>query len=593
MGNIKRLPQDRETNITRQRDGVFHYRYAYSRSTDTKKVDDVGQDFLSLATSERRFAFALCDGVSQSFYGDLGARVLGEKLREWFFDLDLEQHDENITASLFNELTLLAEDATTLVKEFEIPENVPAFVRPALEKKRNLGSESTFVAGVLDVDKKAACFAWMGDSRLKVWLGKDELDEHFHGKFHTNERWSTRKGPVGELHIAVLSISDFDHFITYSDGLAILDKKLKRFRNKSANPLSDAHIADAIETSGRLPSSDDISYLDLWIGAEPPKYPESKPNSTRPVVKKEEIDKLLYKFSWNALSGASFYEIEIRSSQGVIQTFETTDIFWSNEAELPSQASSLVVRGWWGEEPGSWGEPISINDPKSEPQPKIEEIIPEQPAFSSSASSVSLQVPNETPLPSSASPRQPEPTATSTRAPSSLVSPKTPNNRRTSSYDESDLQPNPLPELPRNKKKNNFVRIFLLGSLSVMLICAGFAGILVWQGREGSFAGRIRSILVSETPTPTITATYTRMPSTLTYTPAISETPTITASPSEIATLDPSTPLSAGITSTALSELTTTSMPPSLTPTPTMKSTASSEATVTFTSESESNGSGR
>lgn len=593
MDNIKRLPQDRETYITRQRNGFFHYRYAYSRSTDTKNAHDIGQDFLLFAPSERRFAFALCDGVSQSFYGDLAARILGEKLLEWFSVLDTEQHEESISTLLFNELILLAEDATSLIRDFDIPENVPDFVHPALEKKRNIGSESTFVAGVVDIDKGKACFAWMGDSRLKVWLGKDELSKSFDGKFLTGERWSTRKGPVGELHVAVLPVSDFDHFITYSDGLAILDKKLKRFRNKSANPLSDAHIADAIETSGRLPSSDDISYLDLWIGIEPPKYPEGKTNSTKPVVKKEEIDKLLYKFSWNTLSGASFYEIEIRSSQGVMQTFETKDVCWSNETELPPQASSLVVRGWWGEEPGSWGEPISVNDPKSGSRPKIAEIIPEQTTLSSSAPSISLQVPNEIPLPSSAPPRIPEPTVTSTRGPSSLASPKTTQRRRTSSSDESHLQPNSLPELIRNKKKNNLVRIFLLGSLSLMFICAGFAGVLVWQGREGSFAGKIRSILVSETPTPTITVTYTRMPSTLTYTPAISETPTIMASPSEVATLDPLTPPSAGTTPTALRELTTTPMPPSLTPIPTMKSPASPEATVTFTPESESNGSSR
>ena len=85
------LPQSTETNIARQKKGNFYYRYAYSRSSDTQKANDLGQDFLAFSSNKNRFAFALCDGVSQSFYGDLGARILGTKLLQSLWGLDIKQ----------------------------------------------------------------------------------------------------------------------------------------------------------------------------------------------------------------------------------------------------------------------------------------------------------------------------------------------------------------------------------------------------------------------------------------------------------------------------------------------------------------------
>ena len=71
------LSQSSETAVqTAQRD-VFAYRCAYRRSADTRTTDDLGQDYLTFYERENTFAFALCDGVSQSFYGGLAARMLG------------------------------------------------------------------------------------------------------------------------------------------------------------------------------------------------------------------------------------------------------------------------------------------------------------------------------------------------------------------------------------------------------------------------------------------------------------------------------------------------------------------------------------
>jgi len=68
------LSQERETQVTAQQRRAFGYRYAYSRSADSRVHQDQGEDYLAIHENSRRLVFALCDGVSQSFYGNLAAR---------------------------------------------------------------------------------------------------------------------------------------------------------------------------------------------------------------------------------------------------------------------------------------------------------------------------------------------------------------------------------------------------------------------------------------------------------------------------------------------------------------------------------------
>ena len=141
-----KVPQDRETPVQFMRDSVFAHRWAYARSAETMAAGDVGQDYLTLRHDDRKFVFALCDGVSQSFYGNIAACVLGSALVAWLWnDLPLSGDDAAIGSALNNRLLSLTTPATQLVKKYPLPTNLANMHREVLEQKRDLGSDSTFV----------------------------------------------------------------------------------------------------------------------------------------------------------------------------------------------------------------------------------------------------------------------------------------------------------------------------------------------------------------------------------------------------------------------------------------------------------------
>jgi len=234
----------RETPVTSRQRERFGYRYAYARSADSRTANDPGQDYLTLREDGRRLAFVLCDGVSQSFYGDLAAQFLGDALVEWLWNRN-PPNPEAFREELADFLDALVETATARVAAYSLPDSLPPMVRQVLEEKRALGSETTFVAGLLDTDAGVLLLAWMGDSRLRLWGKEGELTDRLGDTFHTQERWSTRRGRIGELHTTWMPLSGLRYLMVYSDGLARLDRLMARhFRDRS--------IQSIIEDTGFL-----------------------------------------------------------------------------------------------------------------------------------------------------------------------------------------------------------------------------------------------------------------------------------------------------------------------------------------------------
>ena len=91
-------------------------------------------------------AFALCDGVSQSFFGNLAAQQLGDALIGWLSEaIILLYTAEEIVSNLTDYLENLTESATEIIKKQPLPSDIPEMFREVLEDKRTLGSQSTFV----------------------------------------------------------------------------------------------------------------------------------------------------------------------------------------------------------------------------------------------------------------------------------------------------------------------------------------------------------------------------------------------------------------------------------------------------------------
>src|SRR5439155_23129308 len=99
---------------------------------------------------------------------------LGAQLVNWLFDLQANALDD-FAVRLDEALRSWTSEATALVQAKMPSGNVAPMVRDALEKKREKGSESMFVAGLLADNKLAVC--WMGDMRLWLWDADSEAVE--------------------------------------------------------------------------------------------------------------------------------------------------------------------------------------------------------------------------------------------------------------------------------------------------------------------------------------------------------------------------------------------------------------------------------
>jgi hypothetical protein len=487
------LPQDRETPVTSQQRPAFGYRYAYARSADSRAHDDPGQDFLMIREDGEKLAFALCDGVSQSFFGDLAARLLGEALVFWFWERmgTLLTSTDGVLRRLLGEfLDSLVGPASEQVARHPLPPGLPPMVQQVLEEKRALGSESTFVAGRLDLRAGRLYLAWMGDSRLRLWGEEGEITARLGDTFHTQERWSTRRGRIGELHVAILPLSGLRYLIAYSDGLARLDRAMTRH-------LRDASIQGAIEFTARRPESDDVTYFEVWLGGQRPL--ESRPFPAPRGLRLEQVAEGL-RLEWQAVAGARWYEVELENGDAFEVAAPQTS-FLLPKASLRHDTRRLRLRAW-EEDAGEWSDSLDL---PAEALPPAEAIATAPPPLTGYAPVTE---------PPAAAPPPPVPGA----------SPRTPGGPRPS---QALAAPRPAPPAPSFLWMN-----WIIGGIIVFILLVIAVG-LFWL-----MPGSPLRAVFAPSPTPSFTPSppYTPYP-TLTPYPTYTPYPTPTLTPSQTATL--------------------------------------------------------
>lgn len=253
-----RLPQDTETLTSEAQHGRFAFRYAYARSADTRDAGLPGQDYLVVHTDGQRLAFALSDGVSQSFCGEIAARLVGDAVAGWLWHAPSSMDSAALAAGIAERLTALVTDAAPEVQAAPLPAGLAPVVRDVLEQKRALGTEANFAAGLVDTTANALALVWLGDLRLRLWHGGVEQTDTLGDTFHTRERWSSRRGVVGEVHAAVRPVEALGRLAVYSDGLAVLD-------SLAALTLDNEALDTLIAEASRQPASDDICALEIAL----------------------------------------------------------------------------------------------------------------------------------------------------------------------------------------------------------------------------------------------------------------------------------------------------------------------------------------
>ena len=355
-----KVPQGRESWVQVVQGEALAYRFAYARSADTRASGDVGQDYLAVREGSQTLVFALCDGVSQSFYGDLAARYLGDALVAWLGErLPPAMVPETVQTALTTHLQGMTGPATEVVQRYPLPPDIPPVLRDVLEEKRTLGSESTFVCGRIDLpgaDFPAGriVLAWMGDSRLRLWIGDDARAASLGGVFETAQRWSSRRGLVGgalNAYVAPLQATGqrISRLMAYSDGLAALD-------TWEENPSNHA-VQNLIARAGEAATSDDIAFLEIWLGPVPTHIEAVL--LPAPLLLEVGLREAHIRAAWRPVPGAQRYQVEVRDEE--VRTWDVTGTDWESPAVRPGEYR-LRVRAWRDETPGEWSEerPVSV-----------------------------------------------------------------------------------------------------------------------------------------------------------------------------------------------------------------------------------------
>jgi hypothetical protein len=273
--------------------------YLYRPSYESVSEGVEGQDYLVLGTGPHAIVFALCDGVSQSFFGQLAARFLGDALLTWLAALEPLADEKTLAARLTAFLADQTGPARRQVDAYSLPDDLPPLVRSAWEDQRAYGSETMFVCGRLQFppDRPGRCLlCWLGDTEAQVF-DRDGTPLDLGASWSSDERWSTHHGVRGAetVHTWLGSLDRIDQVIVYTDGLHALKDRL---RPLLADPADLQHHIDRIY---HTPEGDDISLLAI---------------SPRRLVAPHllEIDNpwLLgsYILRWQAVPGAEAYLVE-------------------------------------------------------------------------------------------------------------------------------------------------------------------------------------------------------------------------------------------------------------------------------------------
>ncbi|MGH9768840.1 MAG: protein phosphatase 2C domain-containing protein [Blastocatellia bacterium] len=252
------ISQERAQPLSRMRLAPGTIRYMYDRSSDSKANGEPGQDYLAFHYTSGRLAFAVCDGVGGSFLGNLAARFLGDHLVKWLWEHPSVVKTEQLQRELSRHLSELVGPASHLIENCPLPHGLQPIVREILEEKRAYGSEAMFVCGRIEWPAQRSqgqvALAWLGDAELQV-CDRSGRWRRFLGV--TAERWSSARGPRGNLQVLIAPADDIARIIGYSDGLRSLADDLRH--------LPDSMLDQALNRLARDPRNDDISLIDVAL----------------------------------------------------------------------------------------------------------------------------------------------------------------------------------------------------------------------------------------------------------------------------------------------------------------------------------------
>ena len=235
---------------------------AYIRpARDSLAKSQRSQDALALWHEGKTYVLVVCDGVSQSFFGDFAAWVLAEALLHYLRDLPAHRLPEAEALLAWGQA--LARDVQERYAALRLPEGLPEMVRQVLEEKRRLGSETMFAGLRVDLPgpelpQGRLLLIHGGNIRSRIWGSQGRVHQ---ASMNEAVRWSTTRGFTGSPYLWHAALQDetgawlWQGAVLYTDGLASLDEVTLPWPLEQAQALA--------EQDWRSPWSDDQGYVEI------------------------------------------------------------------------------------------------------------------------------------------------------------------------------------------------------------------------------------------------------------------------------------------------------------------------------------------
>ncbi|XID94307.1 hypothetical protein ACF3MZ_07230 [Paenibacillaceae bacterium WGS1546] len=260
------LSQTSDTSVRERSSSTCPYRYGYFRSSECREAGEPGQDYLTIAERDNSLSFVLCDGISQSYYGEFAAKFVGDRLLDWLSSVEAHPADPMLEwqRELDRYMRELTVEAGVRLQDHLVPPDIQGWLRDVLTEKKKRGSATMYCGGRIDFPGKPypdgrLLLAWQGDIRCRIWRDREERTEELFGdRFHTRHQWNSVAGPVGGMPnlfcSSLLQGGNTGELLVYSDGFQALD----RFPF-----LSDLPLAELMANEASRPSSDDICFYQV------------------------------------------------------------------------------------------------------------------------------------------------------------------------------------------------------------------------------------------------------------------------------------------------------------------------------------------
>jgi hypothetical protein len=292
-------------NFTRQAlDHLVEARVLSFRSQEAQDQSLPNQDYVRLVCRKdiASLCFCVCDGVGSSYKGDFAAHYLADHLINWLQGLPYRGNRPwQLSRRLKAHLNQLSARAQAELAALKMPDDTPPLVQEVMEELcTNYGSETVFFCGRLDYDMHAgkpsaemrsfplysaapirALFFWMGNVTARLFetteqytvLG-DSVDD--------SARWSTLRGCRGKVRSWNRSLSQLERLTVYTDGFDVLGPVLAE--------LDDDECLEYAQQLLSLPTSDDMTALDLHWHYTPRTQPSQPQQPPSPVVRTTTVE---------------------------------------------------------------------------------------------------------------------------------------------------------------------------------------------------------------------------------------------------------------------------------------------------------------